>query len=402
MNRDRRLKRLRKSSKQPSRIAVVARLGVLIGVLVLLVVATLLLVTTLSLRGDRTAVQLNLSPNASLNPAESLWLSMYLAANRDALDAPMTSDSSPVDVEVASGETATDVASNLASLGLIRDATLFRNYLKYYGLDTQLEAGSHELARNMTIPQVAVALTKAKPPDITIRIPEGWRREQMADWIDQQSGLPFRGADLLAATGAGVPLPDGLKFAGDIPSGATLEGFLFPDTYKLKTDATARDLVSKALSNFDQQVTDRMHADIAAKSLNLYQVIILASIVEREAAVAEERPLIASVYLNRLAANMNLQADPTVQYAMGFQQASGQWWNLDLTPDDYQTVDSPYNTYLYQGLPPGPIANPSLASIEAVIYPAQTQYLYFRARCDGSGRHIFAVTYEEHLKNACP
>jgi UPF0755 protein len=145
-----------------------------------------------------------------------------------------------------------------------------------------------------------------------------------------------------------------------------------------------------------------MRADAQAKGMTIYQVITLASIVEREAVVSEERPLIASVYLNRVAAGMKLEADPTVQYAMGYQAATNQWWNLNLTQDDYAAVDSPYNTYLYAGLPPGPIANPGLASILAVIYPANSPYLFFRAKCDGSGQHNFAVTYEQHLSNACP
>jgi UPF0755 protein len=129
--------------------------------------------------------------------------------------------------------------------------------------------------------------------------------------------------------------------------------------------------------------------------------VTVASIVEREAAVADERPMIASVYLNRLAIGMKLEADPTVQYAMGYQYDTGEWWNLNLTQDDYYAVDSPYNLYLYEGLPPGPIANPGLSSIQAVITPAESPYFYFRAACDGSGRHVFSETFEEHVGNAC-
>jgi UPF0755 protein len=127
--------------------------------------------------------------------------------------------------------------------------------------------------------------------------------------------------------------------------------------------------------------------------------VTLASIVEREAAVAEEMPQIASVFLNRLALGMKLDADPTVQFALG-RQPDGGWWKAGLTFADLE-IDSPFNTYRFAGLPPGPIANPGLASLEAVAQPTETVYLFFRAACDGSGRHLFAVTFEEHQANAC-
>jgi UPF0755 protein len=126
----------------------------------------------------------------------------------------------------------------------------------------------------------------------------------------------------------------------------------------------------------------------------------LASIIEREAVVADERPIIASVFFNRLSAGMLLESDPTVQYALG-QQPDGDWWKSPLSLDDL-ALDSPYNTYRSAGLPPGPIANPGLSSLQAVANPADTPYFYFRAACDGSGRHAFAATFDEHLLNACP
>ena len=131
--------------------------------------------------------------------------------------------------------------------------------------------------------------------------------------------------------------------------------------------------------------------------LDVYQAVILASIVEREAIVEEEMPVIASVFYNRLASGMKLESDPTVQYAMGYQTATKQWWKSPVTLDEYQNVNSPYNTYLKAGLPPGPICSPSLAAIVAVLEPAQTDYLYFLGRGDGS--HVFAKTYEEHQQN---
>lgn len=402
MSRVSRLKRSQTSRKSLSLRDIVIRLIVLVAVIGLVGLASLLLLRSLNQHGDPVAVQFNLSTNPSLNPIEAAALSVYLMSSQETLSTPAGNDPTTIIFEVSPGETASQIADNLLARGLISDTTLFRNYLRYYGLDVQIEAGSYSLASTMTIPEIALALTHATPTEITVRIVEGWRREQIADWIDQQPDIPFSGAEFLSATGAGVSLPPQITFAGEIPTGATLEGFLFPDTYRLSADATAGELVSKMLSNFDTRVTPQMRLDAAAQGLTLYQVVTLASIVEREAVVADERPTIASIYLNRLSAGMRLEADPTVQYAMGYQADTGQWWNLNLTQSDYLSVDSPYNTYLYAGLPPGPIASPGLSSIQAVIYPAQTPYLFFRAACDGSGRHLFATTFEEHVNNACP
>src|SRR5262249_5543287 len=137
------------------------------------------------------------------------------------------------------------------------------------------------------------------------------------------------------------------------------------------------------------------------QGLTVYQAVTLASIVEREAVHDEEKPLIASVYLNRLRNNMKLDADPTVQYALGYDFIQGTWWKNPLSLDDLQ-FNSTYNTYIYTGLPPAPISNPSLDALRAVALPAETNYYFFRAKCDDSGYHIFAETFEEHLANVCP
>jgi UPF0755 protein len=380
---------------------VVFRLVVLAGVFALLLVAGSLVMRALSQRGGPLST-VDLSPNLALNPIEAAALSVYLAASQEELSAPAGDDLATRLFQVQPGQNASQVAASLEESGLISDATLFTRYLRFYGLDVQLEAGTYELASTMTIPQIAYALTDAAPPEITVRVTEGWRREQIADWIDLQPDIPFTGAEFLAVTGAGALLPSGLKVSAQIPPGVTLEGFLFPDTYRLPVDAVPGDLVDRMLANLDAKLTDDLRSEVTAGPLTLYQVVTLASIVEREAVLAEERPQIASVYLNRLQIGMLLEADPTVQYAMGYQIDTGQWWNLNLTQADYHAVDSPYNTYLYPGLPPGPIASPGIDSIRAVVYPAQTPYLFFRKTCDNSGAHNFSTTYEEHLGYACP
>jgi len=144
-----------------------------------------------------------------------------------------------------------------------------------------------------------------------------------------------------------------------------------------------------------------LRVEFERRGLSLAEAVTLASIVQREAVVEDERPLVASVFYNRLAAGMTLGSDPTVQYALGYNLAQSTWWTNPLSIDDLQ-VYSPYNTYQVTGLPPGPICSPAISSLQAVAYPADSPYYYFRALCDGSGRHAFAVTYDEHLQNACP
>jgi len=219
--------------------------------------------------------------------------------------------------------------------------------------------------------------------------------EQIAKLLDRESVLPAQEFLALAREGGFVH-----PFLRDRPAGATLEGYLFPDTYRLPAEAQASDLIERMLTNFDRRVTPQMRQDAAVQGLSLFQVVTLASIVEREGAMREELPLIAGVYRNRLDQGMKLDADPTVQYALGFQPGTGQWWKRPLQLEEYTQVDSPYNTYLYPGVPPGPICNPGLAAIEAVIYPAASDYLFFvRNDVADDGSHVFARTLEEHESN---
>jgi UPF0755 protein len=176
---------------------------------------------------------------------------------------------------------------------------------------------------------------------------------------------------------------------------------MVPGQYQIKREISARDLARLFVGQFDRFVDAELRDALANQGLDLNEAVILASIVEREAVVAEEQPMIASVFFNRLQNGMRLESDPTVQYALGYDADKRNWWKNPLSMKDLRT-DSRYNTYVYEGLPPGPIANPGMDALRAVAYPAQTGYFYFRAKCDGSGRHAFSVTYEEHVQNACP
>lgn len=331
-----------------------------------------------------------------LNPVERATLSVYLLLRLPELESPVNPGLDSVNFKIEPGTTASQVATDLAAAGLIDDPQLLTRYLHYRGLDRGIEAGRYLLSGRLSWIELAKSLQSAEAGAGMLTIPEGWRREQIAAAAAAASPTLLQD-ELLEASNS---RPDGYSFSHELPPEGGLEGFLFPDTYAIDADTGALELVLMMLDNFEEQLRAPLRSGFEERGLSLYEAVTLASIVEREAVIEEERPLIASVFLNRLALGMNLDADPTVQYALG-QQPDGIWWKSSLTASDLQ-IDSPYNTYRNPGLPPSPIANPGLSSLQAVAEPAQEVYLYFRAACDGSGRHNFAVTFEEHVGNACP
>ncbi len=336
--------------------------------------------------------------NPNLNPAERTFLVAYLTAHARDLETPAGTDDTPVPFAVEAGATANGVAASLAQQGLVRDAQLLTYYLRYQGLDSHVEAGDFILRKTMTLREVALALTDARTREVELRVIEGWRREQIAEALSAQPAFAGVAPDFLTLTGPNSPRPASYAFLGELAPGASLEGFLFPDTYLLRPNASASTILDKLLADFQGRLPPDFSQQVAAHGLSVYQAITMASLIEREAVVDDERPIIASVLYNRLAAGQRLEIDASVQFALG---QTDQWWP-SLQGLDLHSVDSPYNTYANDGLPPGPIANPGLNSIRAVANPAQTDYLYYRALCDGTGRHAFAVTYEQHLANACP
>lgn len=334
-------------------------------------------------------------PASDLDPLNRVYLLSYLWLNLEEIDSTAGNPEVQYELEVVQGENAAEVIGRLKSAEVVENEALLRNYLEFRGFDRGIEAGSYLLNGGMSIREIAYALQKADPDSVGLVILEGWRREQIAEAISSK-GLNFTAAEFMAAS---QQAPQEFDFVEDIPVFASLEGFLFPDTYSISAELDAEDFVIKLLENFENRLTPEILLGIEQQGLDIYQAVTLASIVEREAVVAEERDRIASVFLNRIDLGMKLEADPTVQYALGI-QLGGSWWKAPLSLADLE-IDSPYNTYLYSGLPPGPIANPGLESIRAVAFPEETAYLYFRATCDGSGRHSFSLTFEEHQSKAC-
>jgi UPF0755 protein len=327
---------------------------------------------------------------------EDLPLAFYLQLKQADLTVPVGTDSTPILFTVAPGELPADVAGHLQDQGLIKDADLFVKWVKYLHVGGKIQAGDFVLRRNMTADEIIEALQHGRAKTVTFTIRPGWRAEEVAEYLST-AGLSNYGKDQFLQSIKNGKFDN--TFLQDRPKAAStsLEGYLFPETYNVPFDTSVDGLLTLVLGTFDQRVTDSMRKQAAASKMTLYEVVTLASIVEREAAVPDERPLIASVYLNRLKKKQLLQADPTVQYALGYQTASKQWWKSPISLDEYQNVKSPYNTYMNAGLPPGPICSPSLDSIRAVLEPAQTDYLFFLGKGDGS--HVFSKTYEEHQQN---
>jgi len=321
------------------------------------------------------------------------WLRVQLASRQDDLDRAISDDDTPVRFTVQSGDTATAIGRRLQEQGLITDADLFRDYARLERLDVRLEAGTYFLNHTMSIRDIANALTDSRFSQIVFTILPGHRIEEVAENIDRNPFFAFTGDDFLAVVGPGADIPADFAAAVGLPSGVSLEGFLFPDTYSLPPEVTPLMLRDTLLNAFDATVDATLRAQAAEQGFTLYEMVTLASIVEREAVHSEESPLVASVYRNRLATpGWRLDADPTVQYPLG---GPGNWWP-GITRADYQGVVSPYNTYRNLGLPPTPIANPSLTAIRAAINPEPSPYFFFRADCRGDGYHDFSVTYAEH------
>jgi UPF0755 protein len=331
--------------------------------------------------------------NADLSPSsiERMAIGLYLRYRQDDVERPASDDDAPLPFTIEPGETAVTVAARLQEAGLIHDAELFRLYIRYYGVDAHLEAGDFDLRRNMTMLQLAEALQQARMEEVTVTVVPGWRAEEVAEMLARENVLSGDAFLALARQGTFA-----YAILADRPEGSSLEGYLYPETYRLPARATALDLVERMLKTFDQRFTPEMRQAIKAQGMTVYQAVTLASIVQREGVFADELPTIADVYLNRLALGMYLQADPTFQYARGYDAASGKWW-APFDIEDIELVPSPYNTFLNPGLPPGPICSPGQAALEAVAFPADTDYLFFYAK--GDGTHAFAATYEEHLAN---
>jgi peptidoglycan lytic transglycosylase G len=333
-------------------------------------------------------------PAPSLSFPQRMQYSALLLWYDGLLTQPLDTSGAEQSFTVEVGESVDTVANRLQSVGLIQDAEALRSYMIYSGMDTSMQAGEYKLSTAMSAMDIAHQLQDATPEEVTFVVLPGWRLEEIADSLST-SGLAVTFDEFLNATKTPPHEYDFLAGAGSI------EGFVYPDSYIFSRKISVDEMIHDILRNFSAHLTLDLKNGFEKQGLTVYQAVTLASMVEREAVHEEEQPLIASVYLNRLKIGMKLDADPTVQYAIGYNFLQQSWWTNPLSLLDLQ-VNSVYNTYKYTGLPPTPIANPGSGALHAIAFPAETTYYFFRAKCDGSGFHEFAETFDEHLQNACP
>lgn len=292
-----------------------------------------------------------------------------------------------VTVVIAAGDSLSTIADKLEAAGVVEHAGAFVVRAKSDGYSSQLKAGTYRLRENEPYAQLVTILVEGQEPlTLTVTIPEGSTLKQSAT--------------IVAESVEGMEAEDYIRIARDDPpkirlegykTGTTLEGLLFPATYEPEPDVKARPFIEVQLAAFEEGFAEVDMRRAGKANLTPYDVVIIASMIEREAQVDEERPLVAAVIWNRLQDDMLLQIDATIQYALGETKPV-------LTFDDLK-IDSPYNTYKNAGLPPTPIANPRLASLQAAADPAAVDYRYYVARADGTGKHYFSRTYEEFLTN---
>ncbi len=297
-----------------------------------------------------------------------------------------------VTLDVHQGDTLKQVAAMLQAEGLIRNAFVFRVY-SHFASDSGIKAGQYSFRTGMSLHGIVIELTagQSSANNVIVTIPEGFTVVQIAQRL-QQAGV----CDELAFLDEEQHGLFHESFLRDIPHYTLVkyryEGYLFPDTYDFLKNEGPHEVIDAMLRNFARNVNGSVIHDMSMRHMTLPQVITEASLIEKEAKVGFERPVIASVIDNRLAAKppMKLQIDATVEYILGHQ---------NIVTDADLRSENPYNTYRYLGLPPGPIANPGLASIVATLHPAKTNFYYYVVKNNGSGEHYFSQTYAQQLKN---
>lgn len=310
---------------------------------------------------------------------------------KESLEAMAADNPSDVKIIIPQSSSTSKIADILYEEGLIKNQLIFKYQVKTKGVGTKLKAGEYTLSTGMNLENIIAHLIKGGKSRDTVRftIPEGFELGQMADKLSME-GIVDKERFLLLSSNK-ENFEDEYPFLEELDDEQSLEGFLFPSTYEIFVGATEEEIIGKMLSEF-QKVYDK---DVAPKleelNLTLNETITLASIVEREGKVDEERPLMSAVFHNRLKKGMMLQSCATVQYILGERKEV-------LTNEDTR-IESPYNTYIHEGLPPAPIASPGEASLIAAVNPADVDYLFFVLT--GNGTHTFTKTYEEHL-NAKP
>ncbi|HLM84328.1 MAG TPA: endolytic transglycosylase MltG [Candidatus Bathyarchaeia archaeon] len=289
--------------------------------------------------------------------------------------------------DIKEGEGVQSIGQALEDAQLVKNKYYFEYYVWKSGSKAKIKAGKYELKGTMTIPEIVQVLTLGEivPNQTKVTFPEGTSAAEMADILKQKG---FDGDAFLADVRSSSENATHYEFLKDSPKG--LEGFLFPDTYIFFKDAKSEDIAGRMLLNFDEKLTPEMRAEIERQGKTIFDIVTMASILEKEVKTADDMKIVSGIFWDRIGAGMPLQSCATVAYALGVEKKQ-------YTVEDTRT-QSPYNTYLNKGLPPGPIDNPGMNSILAAIYPTKTEYIYFLTD-PANGKTIFSKTLEEHNAN---
>ncbi len=309
---------------------------------------------------------------------------------------PVKASDQPVKFTIESGMGTAKIAEVLHQNGLIKNSTIFIGYLKWKHEGSRFQAGVYEAKPGATFGELIAKLNSGdvvKEEMVKITIPEGYTVEQIAKKVSEATGTSAEEFLKLADH----PGDEAVVAFKEVPSDADLkhaaEGYLFPDTYEFKKGTNDSDIFHRMMEQMQSKIDSipDLQQKLKDRDMTLHELLTIASLVEREVVVDKERSLVAGVIYNRLDQQMKLEIDATVQYALAEPKERLLYKDLK--------VESPYNTYLHDGLPPGPICSPSVASIEAALSPKASEYLYYVTKKDGSHEHLFAKTYQEHLKN---
>ncbi|MEK9174169.1 MAG: endolytic transglycosylase MltG [Patescibacteria group bacterium] len=296
----------------------------------------------------------------------------------------------PQPFELVSGMGVLELGSELEAKGIISSQYAFAWEVATERLSRKLIAGEYELSGEQSIQAILVAFTSGQvmSHDVKVTFPEGWTMKLMAERLNK-NGLPGD-AFLVEATKPKLAIRDKYPFLKGLPASATLEGFLFPDTYRFAPDVTADEIINTMLGTFGKRFSPELQKGKMSTQYSLFEIVTLASIVEEEGRTEADRKIIADIFWKRLAAGQAFQSDATVNYVLGSLKEQPTLKDIE--------VDSPYNTYKYPGLPPGPISNPSLISLNAAVNPTPNNYFYFLNNLETKEMY-FAKTFAEHVEN---
>lgn len=304
------------------------------------------------------------------------WQAVYWPADR--------ASSQEVVFEVRPGEGAREIANHLEEQGLIRYDYIFRIYVFLSGDARRLKAGPYELSPSMTVSEIVKIMARGETAKVRVTIPEGFKLTEIEELLNakfkRQALKPQLKTQTLAA------YRDDYKFLDDAPADKTLEGFLFPDTYEFEVTSSSEELVRRMLENFDERVSSALREEIRRQGKTIFEIVTMASLLEKEVRELDDKKVVSGILWKRLGIGMALQVDATISYITGKKTTR--------ISREETKIDNPYNTYYYPGLPPGPIANPGLESIEAAVYPEPSAYWFYLTTPEGET--IFSRTLKEH------